>query len=248
GSSSASSSPRRTRPAQWTTVRGNGFGARLFLMKPFGKLRGPIEDDKPHLQAAAGGARSSATAAPWRTAAMRPASRETFVLAAPRAHPLGRRAGPAEIRELGGADVLLLDDGHCLRDQALAVCAQARTHELDFRATSLSTLTQMVGAGAGVTLLPRLAVARREPPRRAGHSPTGRRPRIPYARALLAAHLAARPGVAPDRRHRPADSHGRGRRGSPFPLRCARAGPPCGLSLKSPPSWMRRCTETRRGR
>jgi LysR family hydrogen peroxide-inducible transcriptional activator len=128
-------------------------------MKPFGKLRGPIEDDKPHLQAAAGGARSSATAAPWRTAAMRPASRETFVLAAPRAHLLGRRAGPAEIRELGGADVLLLDDGHCLRDQALAVCAQARTHELDFRATSLSTLTQMVGAGAGVTLLPRLAVA-----------------------------------------------------------------------------------------
>jgi LysR family hydrogen peroxide-inducible transcriptional activator len=55
--------------------------------------------------------------------------------------------------------VLLLDDGHCLRDQALAVCAHARTHELDFRATSLSTLAQMVAAGAGVTLLPRLAVA-----------------------------------------------------------------------------------------
>lgn len=87
-----------------------------------------------------------------------PLARDPFVLAAPRAHPLGRRAGPAETRELGGADVLLLDDGHCLRDQALAVCAHARTHELDFRATSLSTLTQMVAAGAGVTLLPRLAV------------------------------------------------------------------------------------------
>ena len=60
--------------------------------------------------------------------------------------------------ELRGADVLLLDDGHCLRDQALAVCAHARTHELDFRATSLTTLAQMVAAGAGVTLLPQLAV------------------------------------------------------------------------------------------
>jgi LysR family hydrogen peroxide-inducible transcriptional activator len=53
---------------------------------------------------------------------------------------------------------LLLDDGHCFRDQALAVCNAARGHELDFRATSLSTLSQMVAAGAGVTLLPRLAL------------------------------------------------------------------------------------------
>jgi LysR family hydrogen peroxide-inducible transcriptional activator len=88
-----------------------------------------------------------------------PLVRDPFVLAAPRGHPLGRRAGPAAMSELGGTDVLLLDDGHCLRDQALAVCAHARTHELDFRATSLSTLAQMVAAGAGVTLLPRLAVA-----------------------------------------------------------------------------------------
>ncbi|HEY4395665.1 MAG TPA: LysR substrate-binding domain-containing protein [Polyangia bacterium] len=88
-----------------------------------------------------------------------PIARDPFVLAAPRAHPLGRKAAPAELAELRGTDVLLLDDGHCLRDQALAVCAHARTHELDFRATSLSTLAQMVAAGAGVTLLPRLAVA-----------------------------------------------------------------------------------------
>ena len=54
---------------------------------------------------------------------------------------------------------MLLDDGHCLRDQALAVCAGARTEELAFRATSLPTLAQMVSAGAGVTLLPRMAVA-----------------------------------------------------------------------------------------
>jgi LysR family hydrogen peroxide-inducible transcriptional activator len=87
-----------------------------------------------------------------------PIARDPFVLATPRAHPLGRGSVPAELSELRGADMLLLDDGHCLRDQALAVCGQARTHELDFRATSLSTLAQMVAAGAGVTLLPRLAV------------------------------------------------------------------------------------------
>jgi LysR family hydrogen peroxide-inducible transcriptional activator len=88
-----------------------------------------------------------------------PIARDPFVLAAPRAHPLGRKKTAAELGELRGTDVLLLDDGHCLRDQALAVCAQARTHELDFRATSLPTLAQMVSTGAGVTLLPRLAVA-----------------------------------------------------------------------------------------
>jgi LysR family hydrogen peroxide-inducible transcriptional activator len=53
---------------------------------------------------------------------------------------------------------LLLDDGHCFRDQALAICAEAEASELEFRATSLTTLTQMVAAGSGVTLLPRLAV------------------------------------------------------------------------------------------
>jgi LysR family hydrogen peroxide-inducible transcriptional activator len=90
--------------------------------------------------------------------AREPVGRDPFVLAVPRGHPLGRRTGPAEMSELRGSDVLLLDDGHCLRDQALAVCAHARTHELDFRATSLSTLAQMVAAGAGITLLPRLAV------------------------------------------------------------------------------------------
>jgi len=91
--------------------------------------------------------------------AREPIARDPFVLAAPRGHALARRSGPAEMSELRGADLLLLDDGHCLRDQALAVCAHASTNELDFRATSLSTLAQMVAAGAGVTLLPQLAVA-----------------------------------------------------------------------------------------
>jgi LysR family transcriptional regulator, hydrogen peroxide-inducible genes activator len=85
-------------------------------------------------------------------------ARDPFVLATPAGHPLAAGKGPAKLADLGGATVLLLDDGHCLREQALAVCSRARAHEADFRATSLSTLAQMVSAGAGVTLLPRLAL------------------------------------------------------------------------------------------
>jgi LysR family hydrogen peroxide-inducible transcriptional activator len=84
--------------------------------------------------------------------------RDPFLLAAPRGHALARRAAPATPAELRGAPLLLLDEGHCLRDQALSVCASARPEELGFRATSLPTLTQMVSAGAGVTLLPEMAV------------------------------------------------------------------------------------------
>jgi LysR family transcriptional regulator, hydrogen peroxide-inducible genes activator len=83
---------------------------------------------------------------------------DPFVLAAPPEHPLARRAGPVRAGDLRGERVLLLDDGHCLRDQALEVCARGRAEELGFRATSLPTLVQMVASGAGVTLLPRLAV------------------------------------------------------------------------------------------
>jgi LysR family transcriptional regulator, hydrogen peroxide-inducible genes activator len=86
-------------------------------------------------------------------------ARDPFVLATPRDHPLGARAGPASPAELRGVDVLLLDDGHCLRYQALEVCSRARAHELEFRATSLPTLVEMVAGGAGVTLLPELALA-----------------------------------------------------------------------------------------
>jgi LysR family hydrogen peroxide-inducible transcriptional activator len=84
--------------------------------------------------------------------------RDPFVLAVPLGHPLGVRTAPATPRDLAGTNVLLLDDGHCFREQALAWCERARATELDFRATSLPTLTQMVADGAGVTLLPALAV------------------------------------------------------------------------------------------
>jgi len=83
---------------------------------------------------------------------------DPFVLAIPTGHPLGAKRSPAKASELKDASVLLLDDGHCFRDQALAFCSGANARELEFRATSLSTLTQMVAGGAGVTLLPSLAV------------------------------------------------------------------------------------------
>lgn len=84
---------------------------------------------------------------------------DPFVLALPLEHPLGANRKPAKASELENASVLLLDDGHCFREQTLAYCTGAKARELEFRATSLSTLAQMVASGAGVTLLPQVAVA-----------------------------------------------------------------------------------------
>jgi LysR family transcriptional regulator, hydrogen peroxide-inducible genes activator len=83
---------------------------------------------------------------------------DQFLLIAPPRTPLAKKKGPATLGELRGVDVLLLDEGHCFRAQALELCSAARAHELEFRATSLSTLVQMVAAGAGVTLLPAIAL------------------------------------------------------------------------------------------
>lgn len=88
-----------------------------------------------------------------------PIMEDPFVLAAPPDHPLSEAAGPLRVGELRRHEVLLLDDGHCFRDQALDLCASAGAHELGFRATSLATLVQMVASGAGLTLLPSIAVA-----------------------------------------------------------------------------------------
>lgn len=84
--------------------------------------------------------------------------KDAFVLAASPLHPLARKASPVTMAELRGAQVLLLDEGHCLREQALELCAASKAREMEFRATSLPTLVQMVAAGRGVTLLPALAV------------------------------------------------------------------------------------------
>ncbi|HXQ32070.1 MAG TPA: LysR substrate-binding domain-containing protein [Steroidobacteraceae bacterium] len=82
---------------------------------------------------------------------------EAFTLAVPAGHRLATKPA-VRAEDLAGETLLLLEDGHCLRDQALEVCNRVDVHEAgDFRATSLETLRQMVAAGLGVTLLPALA-------------------------------------------------------------------------------------------
>ncbi|MDX7986463.1 DNA-binding transcriptional regulator OxyR [Xenorhabdus sp. 12] len=64
-----------------------------------------------------------------------------------------------KMEELSGEKLLMLEDGHCLRDQAMGFCFQAGAKEdTHFRATSLETLRNMVAAGSGITLLPELSV------------------------------------------------------------------------------------------
>jgi LysR family hydrogen peroxide-inducible transcriptional activator len=83
---------------------------------------------------------------------------EPFLLAVPEQHALAKRESLA-LGELSELSLLLLEDGHCLREQALEVCELSGANEkAGFRATSLETLRQMVAANVGITLLPTLAV------------------------------------------------------------------------------------------
>jgi LysR family hydrogen peroxide-inducible transcriptional activator len=85
---------------------------------------------------------------------------EPFVTAMPASHPLCDKQF-ITMQDLAGEELLLLEEGHCLRQQALAVCELAGAHErVDFHATSMETLRQMVAANAGVTLMPVLSVKR----------------------------------------------------------------------------------------
>lgn len=89
-----------------------------------------------------------------------PVARDEFLVALPPGHRLAAQE-QIPVAALAGERLLLLEDGHCLRDQALAVCgllAGDREGQDAFAATSLHTLVQMVAGGLGVTLLPRLAV------------------------------------------------------------------------------------------
>ena len=86
-----------------------------------------------------------------------PLFEEPFFLAVPRNHELATRES-LRMEELSRYNLMLLEDGHCLRDQALEVCHLSGAQEgSEFRATSLETLRQMVLAGLGVTLMPALA-------------------------------------------------------------------------------------------
>jgi LysR family hydrogen peroxide-inducible transcriptional activator len=87
-----------------------------------------------------------------------PIYEEDFLLAVPPGHPLsGKRRVPASA--LADLPLLLLDEGHCLRDQALDVCQKAgvRAELADTRAASLATAVQCVTGGLGVTLIPQSA-------------------------------------------------------------------------------------------
>jgi LysR family hydrogen peroxide-inducible transcriptional activator len=94
-------------------------------------------------------------------AATVPIGRDEFLAALPEGHRLATR-NRVPVAALARERLLLLEDGHCLRDQALAICGQHGLRRVeaseDYAATSLHMLVQMVASGLGVTLLPRLAI------------------------------------------------------------------------------------------
>ncbi len=82
---------------------------------------------------------------------------EEFQLAVPKDHELAKFKTISSDK-LEEQDLLLLEDGHCFRDQALAVCAHAKAQvNTDFSATSIETLLSMIAAGSGITLVPQMA-------------------------------------------------------------------------------------------
>ena len=84
---------------------------------------------------------------------------EPFVVALPQGHALAKRQQLTEA-DLCGENVLLLEEGHCMREQALSICgATSSDQREELKATSIETLRQMVAAGVGCTLLPQLAAA-----------------------------------------------------------------------------------------
>lgn len=82
---------------------------------------------------------------------------DEFLLAAPAGHPLSRKNGlsPDDLKD---EDLMLLEDGHCLREHSLSLCRlKPRPGREQVAATSLGTLVNMVAGGLGVSLIPRLA-------------------------------------------------------------------------------------------
>jgi len=138
-------------PLALTLVRRKHPGLRLLLREEItpqildhlleGKLDAglmalPIADDSLHVE---------------------PLFHEPFFAALPAGHALAKH-GILKVSEIVNEKLLLLDEGHCLRDQALDVCGTGNIGREEVRATSLETLRQMVGMGLGLTLLPALAV------------------------------------------------------------------------------------------
>ncbi len=87
--------------------------------------------------------------------------REPFWMALPKDDPLAQRK-KASLADLKEREVMLLEEGHCMREHALDVCVTAGASEQSaFHATSLETLRHMVGEGMGITLMPELAIPKR---------------------------------------------------------------------------------------
>ncbi len=85
---------------------------------------------------------------------------DSFWVACPKDHALAKRKKKTVgIDEVPNKELLLLEEGHCLRDHALAACQlQGGGGQKGFRGTSLGTIVQMVGVGIGITLIPEMAV------------------------------------------------------------------------------------------
>ena len=83
---------------------------------------------------------------------------DSFVLAMSESHPLAKEKSPVKLEVLRDERVILLEEGHCLRDQVTQVCRLVFSEPSEVQATSMATLAQMVAAGLGVTLLPECAV------------------------------------------------------------------------------------------
>ena len=86
-----------------------------------------------------------------------PIAEDKFLLAMPSNHELARAKSPIKLEKLRGERVILLEEGHCLRDQVAQVCQLAFSEPSEIQATSMATLSQMVAAGMGATLLPECA-------------------------------------------------------------------------------------------
>lgn len=87
-----------------------------------------------------------------------PLFEEPFLLTLPKNHPL-QSEDPVKVNELKASEMVLLEDGHCLRDQTIAACPPNRRGNIkEMHVTSLETLRHLVASGAGYTLMPLLAV------------------------------------------------------------------------------------------
>lgn len=133
------------------------------LRQTYPKLRLFLREDQTHRLLAdvrSGGLDAAVVALPYDTQGLDWAhvADDELVAALPIGHPLcgAERVSPGRLER---EELILLEDGHCLRDHALMACGLPR-HDRDegFAATSLATLVQMVGSGLGVSFLPAMAV------------------------------------------------------------------------------------------